>query len=61
MSGFDTSSTALSLAKQYLMECESGGDIVLPKETLKIMLLAFVNQWKNEQDKTRSAFKRAAS
>lgn len=59
MNGFDQSSTALSLAKQLLMECDGVGSLTLPKETLKIVLTSFVEQWKGEQDRKRSEFKKA--
>lgn len=60
MNGVDDISSAMSLAKQWLMNCEGDGDITLPKETLRIMLMGFARQWHGEQDKKRSEFKKAA-
>lgn len=61
INGFDDTASAMALAKQYLMQCEGGGDITLPKETLKIILMGFTEHWKNEQDRKRSEFKKVAS
>jgi len=61
MNGVDETASALALAKQYLMDCDSPGDITLPKATLKIMLLAFTDHWKFEQDRKRSDFKKVAT
>lgn len=59
--GFDETSSAMALAKQYLMSCNGAGDITLPKESLKLMLEAFVGQWKSDQDRKRNEFKKAAN
>lgn len=60
MNGYDESATALSLAKQLMMDCEGGGTITLQKDTLKIVLMAYVQQWSGEQDRKRSDMKKVA-
>lgn len=60
MNGFDQTSSALSLAKQLIMECEGKKEITLSTDTLKIVLMAFTQSWSNEQERKRSEFKKAA-
>ncbi len=58
--GVNDHATALALAKQLLMDCESHGDITLPRATLKIVLMEFLGAWKNQQVQTVSSFKKVA-
>lgn len=58
--GVNNHGTALALAKQLLMQCESSGDITLPKETLKIVLKEFVGAWQTQQVNTVATFKKVA-
>lgn len=57
--GMDENSTLVSLAKQYVMACEGDGDITLPKETLKLILMSVIQSWHVEQDKRRAELKKA--
>ena len=58
--GMNNHATALALAKQLLMDCESEGDITLPKATLRIVLNEFLSAWRNQQVQTVSSFKKVA-
>lgn len=57
--GFDETSSVLALARQYLMDCNGTGDITLPRESLKLILDAFVNHWQNNQNLKRADYKKA--
>jgi len=59
MNGIDETATALNLAKNLLTQCAGTGDILLPKETLRLVLMAFITSWHGEQDRKRSEFKKA--
>lgn len=61
MNGYDPTGTGVALAKQILMDCQGEGNITLPKETLRIVVDAFILSWKGQQDKTRSGFQKAAT
>ena len=54
--GFNYTGTALSVAKQYLMECEGSGTVTLNKETLKLILMEFIGTWKNQQQLASNAY-----
>ncbi len=59
--GMDDRSTAMSLARNLLMQCDDDkADITLPKGTLKIILTAFLGAWHQQQDVARSGYKKAA-
>lgn len=58
--GMNDHATALALAKQLLMECDAGGDITLPRATLKIVLNEFLGAWRNQQVQAVSSFKKVA-
>lgn len=58
--GYDEVTTTASLAKSILMQCEGSGDITLPKDTLKIILMALLQSWNGQQELTRSTFKKVA-
>lgn len=55
----DTRTTAISLAKQIQYDCEGSGEITLNKETLRIVLEAFIEDWTVMQVKTRQGFEKA--
>lgn len=57
--GLDETSSTLALARQYLMNCNGTGDITVPKESLKLILDAFVNQWQFNQNMKRADYKKA--
>lgn len=59
--GIDETSSAIALARQYLMDCNGTGDITVPKESMKLILTTFVNQWQNNQNLKRSEYKKAAT
>jgi hypothetical protein len=54
----DKKTEALGLAKQILYDCEGDGDITVPKETLRIILNAFVDEWIFAQGKIRQSFEK---
>lgn len=54
----DKKTTALSLAKQLKYECEGSGQITLNKDTLTIILEAFIEDWQTAQAKTRQTFEK---
>ncbi len=54
----DKKTTALSLAKQIKYECEGEGNITLNKDTLRIILEAFIEDWQTAQSKTRQTFEK---
>jgi len=60
INGIDETATALNLAKSLMSQCSGGGDIVLPKETLRLVLMAFITSWHGEQDRKRADIKRVA-
>lgn len=61
MNGYDESGTILSLAKQIMMDCEGVGMITIQKDTLKLVLNAYVQQWNVAQDSKRSDYKKVAT
>lgn len=58
--GYDDATTTVSLAKSILMQCEGVGDITLPKDTLKIIIMALLQSWNGQQELTRSTFRKVA-
>lgn len=54
----DNRTTALALAKQLKYECEGTGEITLNKETLRIVLEAFIEDWTTMQSKVRHGFEK---
>ena len=54
----DKKTEALGLAKQLMYSCDGDGDITLRKDTLKIVLEAFIEDWVISQGKIRQAFER---
>ena len=58
--GINDRGSTLSLAKQILMDCEGEGNISLPKSTLKIVLMEFINGWKTQQQVVASSFAKVA-
>ncbi len=54
----DNRATALALAKQIKYDCEGDGDIVLNKNTLRIVLEAFIEDWNITQTKIRQGFEK---
>lgn len=56
----DEKSSVIALAKQLLMDCQAPGDITVPRESLKLILTAFTQNWLGEQDMRRSEFKKVA-
>lgn len=55
----DKKATALALAKQLKYDCEGAGYITLNKETLSIVLDAFIEDWTVTQAKVRQGFEKA--
>lgn len=49
---------ALALAKQIKYQCEGTGEITLNKETLRIVLDAYIQQWFASQAKIRQGFEK---
>jgi hypothetical protein len=58
--GLNQTGTALSLAKQLLMECEGEGNVTIPRETLKIVLMEFIGSWKHQQVQVSANFPKVA-
>lgn len=49
---------AIGLAKQIRYDCEGSGDITLNKETLRIVLDGFIENWVVSQGKVRQGFEK---
>lgn len=60
MNGIDETSSALSLVKQLLQQCDGTGDVTLSKETLKLVLTTFIQQWNGDQERKRQDYKKVA-
>lgn len=58
--GMNDHATAISLAKQYLLECEGMHEVKIPAPTLKIMITAFLDAWKTQQVTTSAAYPKVA-
>lgn len=54
----DKRTTALALAKQIKYDCEGSGEIVINKDTLRIVLEAFIEDWNVMQTKIRQGFEK---
>lgn len=54
----DHQTTALALAKQIKYDCEGSGEITLNKDTLRIVLEAFIENWTTAQTKARQGFEK---
>ena len=54
----DKKTTALALAKQLKYDCEGSGDVTLNKDTLRIVLEAFIEDWNMVQTKVRHGFEK---
>lgn len=54
----DTRATAHALAKQLRYQCEGSGDILLNKDTLRLVLDAFIEDWGIMQGKIRQSFEK---
>lgn len=54
----DMKATAYALAKQLKYQCEGSGDVTLMKDTLNIVLDAFIEEWDRSQVKLRQSFEK---